>query len=122
MNRFPLRSFIVTIGVAFAAVEGCAAPQNAPAASPPPLASGVPPMPPPAVPSSTPASAPLPQPAASPSPPIDESAVASATGADKPEKSPDGTVKASFPRKDVEVAIDDWKVDQTAWEGKRRSS
>lgn len=44
------------------------------------------------------------------SPPIDEKAVADATGVDKPEKSPDGVVKASFPRKDVEVAVDGWKV------------
>lgn len=44
------------------------------------------------------------------SPPIDEKAVATATGVEKPEKSPDGVVKASFPRKDVEVAVDGWKV------------
>jgi hypothetical protein len=42
--------------------------------------------------------------------PIDEKAVADATGVEKPEKSPDGVVKASFPRKDVEVAVDGWKV------------
>jgi len=39
------------------------------------------------------------------SPPIDEKAVADATGVEKPEKSPDG-----FPRKDVEVAVDSWKM------------
>ncbi len=44
------------------------------------------------------------------SPAIDETAVAAATGAEKPEKSPDGTVKASFPRKDVPVTIDGWKM------------
>jgi len=44
------------------------------------------------------------------SPPIDEKAVADATGVEKTEKSPDGVVKASFPRKDVEVAVDGWKV------------
>jgi hypothetical protein len=44
------------------------------------------------------------------SPPIDEKAVADATGVEKPEKSPDGTVKANFPRKDVEIAVDSWKM------------
>jgi hypothetical protein len=44
------------------------------------------------------------------SPPIDERAVASATGVEKVEKSPDGTVKASFPPKDVDVAVDGWKM------------
>jgi hypothetical protein len=44
------------------------------------------------------------------SPAIDEAAVASATGVEKPEKSADGTVKASWPRKDVDVAIDGWKM------------
>ena len=42
--------------------------------------------------------------------PLDEKAVADATGVDKAEKSPDGTVKASFPRKDVEIAVDGWKM------------
>jgi hypothetical protein len=44
------------------------------------------------------------------SPPIDEKAVADATGVEKPEKSPDGAVKASFPRKDVNVVVDGWKM------------
>ncbi|MEP7052243.1 MAG: DUF1259 domain-containing protein [Pseudomonadota bacterium] len=44
------------------------------------------------------------------SPPIDEKAVADATGVEKPEKSPDGVVKASFPRKDVDVVVDGWKL------------
>jgi hypothetical protein len=44
------------------------------------------------------------------SPAIDEKAVAAATGVDKPETSPDGVVKASFPRKDVDVSIDGWKM------------
>jgi len=55
------------------------------------------------------------------SPPIDEKAVADATGAEKPEKSPDGVVKASFPRKDVEVSVDGWKLPPfmgvTSWVG-----
>jgi hypothetical protein len=107
MNRFPLRSLIITISVV-AAVAGCAAPQNTPAVPPSPPTSAATPVLAPAAPAPTPAASPLPQPA--PSPPIDENAVASATGVDKPEKSPDGTVKASFPRKDVEVAVDGWKV------------
>ena len=44
------------------------------------------------------------------SPPIDEAAVASATGVDKPEKAADGTVKASFPRTDVPVEVEGWKM------------
>jgi hypothetical protein len=57
-----------------------------------------------------------PTPAASPpstaklSPPIDEKAVATATGADQAEKSQDGVVKVSFPRKDVDVSVDGWKM------------
>lgn len=44
------------------------------------------------------------------SPAIDEKAVAEATGVEKIDKSPDGVLKATFPRKDVEVAVDGWKV------------
>ena len=55
------------------------------------------------------------------SPPIDEKAVADATGVEKPENSPDGVVKASWPRKDVDVAIDGWKIPPfmglTSWAG-----
>jgi hypothetical protein len=108
MNRLSRRWLIVAFGVAFAGGEGCAAPQDAPVAVPSaPPASLAAPIAPAAMPSPMPAAAPL---SPSLSPPIDESAVASATGVDKPEKSPDGTVKASFPRKDVEIAIDGWKV------------
>src|SRR5690349_8935687 len=42
-------------------------------------------------------------------PPIDEGAVKTATGADKAEVD-SGTVKVSFPRADVDVAIDGWKM------------
>lgn len=42
--------------------------------------------------------------------PIEEKAVADATGVEKPEKSPDGVVKASFPRKDVDVLVDGAKL------------
>jgi Domain of Unknown Function (DUF1259) len=41
--------------------------------------------------------------------PIDEKAVASATGADNPESS-GGVVKVSFPRRDVDVKVDGWKM------------
>lgn len=45
-----------------------------------------------------------------PSPPIDEKAVAASTGVETPEKSPDGVVKASWPRKDVPIAVDGWNM------------
>jgi hypothetical protein len=66
----------------------------------------------PAAPTSAPAPSSALQPAKSAqlSQPIDESVVARATGVDNPEKSPDGAVKASFPRKDVDVAVDGWKM------------
>jgi hypothetical protein len=67
---------------------------NPPAASAPPVAAADPPPP------TAPAL----------SPPIAEKAVADATGVEKPETSPDGVVKASFPRKDVDVAVDGWKA------------
>jgi hypothetical protein len=43
------------------------------------------------------------------SPPIDARAVAAATGVDKPDVA-DGVVKASFPRVDVSVAVDGWRL------------
>jgi hypothetical protein len=55
-------------------------------------------------------SAPPPPSAPTLSPPIEEKTVADATGVDKPDKSPDGVVKASWPRKDVPVAVDGWKM------------
>jgi hypothetical protein len=63
---------------------------------------------------STPPAAPPPSGLANTAPaktsaPIDESAVASATGVEKAEKN-EGVVKASFPRKDVEVMVDGWKM------------
>lgn len=68
---------------------------------------------PPPRPAPTNTSGPLPTaPPAAPalSPAIDEKAVSSATGVEKPETSPDGVVKASFPRKDVDVSVDGWKM------------
>ncbi|HEX2670365.1 MAG TPA: DUF1259 domain-containing protein [Polyangiaceae bacterium] len=44
------------------------------------------------------------------SPAIEEKAVADATGVEKVEKGPDGALKVTFPRKDVEVTVDGWKV------------
>jgi hypothetical protein len=53
--------------------------------------------------------------------PIDERVVAEATGVSAPEKSPDGVVKASWPRTDVPVAVDGWKMPPfmglTSWAG-----
>jgi hypothetical protein len=59
--------------------------------------------PPPVAPSSAPT-------ALAPSTPIDAKAVSAATGVDAPEVNGDGSVKASFPRKDVEVTVDGWKM------------
>lgn len=61
---------------------------------------------------STPTSTPTPTPTPTPAPatPIDPAAVTAATGAAQVDASPDGVVKASFPRKDVEVAVDGWKM------------
>src|SRR6185295_4835191 len=42
-------------------------------------------------------------------PPIDESAVKAATGAEKTEAD-SGTVKVSYPRTDVDIAVDGWKM------------
>jgi hypothetical protein len=44
------------------------------------------------------------------SPPIDARVIAEATGVATPEKSADGIVKASWPRTDVPVAVDGWKM------------
>jgi hypothetical protein len=107
-----LRSYVSLALVAATAVSGCGGvgPQPVlPTVPPPPMATTVASTPPPPV-SSAPAISESTPPAPVPSPPIDEKAVAEATGVEKPEKSPDGTVKASFPRKDVEVVVDGWKM------------
>jgi hypothetical protein len=99
----------LSIGFAFVTTVGCGAEATPPPASPPPpMATAAPPVP--APPPAPAAAAPAAPSSPALSPPIDEGAVATATGAEKPEKSADGTVKASFPRKDVEVAVDGWKL------------
>lgn len=102
------RKFVVACWVPlFALAPACAAP-----GAPPPVsarsdwaspASSPPPSAPPAPSLATPEPAPL-------SAAIDEQAVSDATGIAKVEQSSDGAVKASVPRKDVEVAIDGWKL------------
>jgi hypothetical protein len=110
--------FALSIGLALVAASGCAARVATPAApSAPPVSAATSPAPPPPEPlAASTATAP---PAVATSPAIDESAVAAATGAEKPEKSPDGVVRATFPRKDVEVAVDGWKLNPfmglTSW-------
>jgi hypothetical protein len=54
-------------------------------------------------------------------PPIEPAAVTAATGSAQVDKSPDGIVKASFPRKDVDVAVSGFKMAPfmglTSWVG-----
>ncbi|MDB4936119.1 MAG: hypothetical protein JWP87_3091, partial [Labilithrix sp.] len=95
---------------AFTTLAGCGG------AEPSPVCPSTPPAPvaaAPAAPAPASAPAPAPTPAAAPapklSPPIDDKAVAAATGVDKTDSS-DGVVKASFPRTDVPIAIDGWKM------------
>jgi hypothetical protein len=105
---------LLTALLATACAGQAGAPPVTPTAEPPAQATVTAPPPSPAV---TPAAGekdakltPASAEASALSAPIDEKAVADATGVDKPEKSPDGVVKAAFPRKDVEVAVDGWKV------------
>lgn len=84
-----------------ALATACGAPVNRPA--PAPLVSSAPVSAAPAPPPPTSAPPKL-------SAPIDDKAVAEATGVEKPEASADGVVKASWPRKDVDVAIDGFKM------------
>lgn len=81
----------VSVALLLSAVVGCA---PRPAAAPAAL---------PQVVTAAPANAPAPL-------PIDDAAVRAATGAEKSEKSADGTVKVSFPRKDVPVTVEGWKM------------
>jgi hypothetical protein len=110
MSRFTASSSIILalslLGLACGGGDASVPPHTPTSESTPPS-----PRPVPQVPLSTP-SPPSPPAASTPalSPAIDEKAVAAATGVEKPETSADGVVKASFPRKDVEVAVDGWKM------------
>jgi Domain of Unknown Function (DUF1259) len=108
----------VTLGLpalfAIVSAVGCADRHVAPRA---PTTSEAIPEPSPALfatpaPTAPPATAPTAAPEESPprGPAIDEQVVISATGAEKADKSPDGSVKVSFPRKDVAVTVDGWKM------------
>ena len=115
MKHLRMTPFVVEIAIILGVVSGCAEQQALPPAAPQPTAPGaVAPTPLPPTPTVAAPSAPTPAPAAPAatqlSPPIDEAAIASATGVEKPEKSPDGTVKVTFPRKDVDVTVDGWKL------------
>jgi hypothetical protein len=98
--------------IILALVTACAGQEGPPPTTP--MSATAPTAPPPIAAATSPANDAKLTPAsaepASLSAPIDEKAVADATGVEKPEKSPDGVVKASFPRKDVEVAVDGWKM------------
>jgi len=90
----------------------CGGAQQIPREPSPPSANATPPATP-AVAAAVPVAAPAPaaapaEPAPKLSPPISEAAVADATGG-KPE-STDGVVKVSFPRTDVPVQVDAWKM------------
>lgn len=111
MSRVPVTTKRVHLALALvlgAVAVGCGgaqAPANAPAG---PSVSAPPPGTAPRAPAAPPAAAAAAQPASAPT--IDEKAVVDATGVEKAETSPDGVVKASWPRKDVEVAVDGWKM------------
>jgi hypothetical protein len=114
-NRLAQQTWAVYLAPLVALVTACAGQERPPPVTPTvPSAASTPPPAPAAVASPieldksklTPA---LSEPAAF-SAPIDEKSVADATGVEKPEKGTDGVVKASFPRKDVEVSVDGWKM------------
>jgi len=86
----------------------CAGAQAPCPVCPPPVASVV--APPSTVASVAPSSSPPPL-ATAPAPAtLDEKAVSTATGVEKLEKSPDGTMKATWPRTDVDVVVDGFKM------------
>lgn len=53
---------------------------------------------------------PPPKPVVKLAPPLDAQVIAAATGVEKPEQSADGVVRATWPRKDVTVSVDAWKM------------
>jgi Domain of Unknown Function (DUF1259) len=100
--------------VAALLLAACGAPSSGgpPPATAPSVPSGATPTPGPTstAAQSSPASAPPPTVAApAAGPPIDEKAVGAATGVETPEKLGD-VVKVSYPRKDVPIAVDGWKM------------
>jgi hypothetical protein len=110
-DRFAQKSRTVCIATLFSLVTACAGNEAPPPVTPTSAPSTASTGPAPAsLPPATREPTPAPSEPASLSGPIDEKAVAEATGAEKPERSPDGVVKASFPRKDVDVAVDGWKM------------
>jgi hypothetical protein len=110
------QSLTASIVALFSLATACAGNESPPPVTPTgaPAAASTQPASASAATSSAPAEKPKLTPASSEpaalSAPIDEKAVADATSVEKPEKSPDGVVKVSFPRKDVEVAVDGWKM------------
>ena len=107
----PVLLLVLVLGGCGGAEPEARAPAPASASAPPPLPSTSAPSTPASSVAPPPATAAPPADAAQPklSPPIDENAVAAATGVEKPESS-HGVVKASFPRKDVDVRVDGWKM------------
>jgi hypothetical protein len=114
---FSRASFVVSLSTLVLACASEA--QQPPPATPAAMATAAPAPPPPQPaaisasppPGAAPVAASAPPPAAAAlSPPISEKAVAEATGVEKAETSPDGVVKASFPRKDTEVLVEGWKI------------
>jgi hypothetical protein len=114
------RSRLMTAFASAIVASPCGGAEPAPAA---PTASAAPPAPAVTPSAPTPVTPPVaaPTPAAStsaeaptapaaPSPPIDEKLVAEATGVAKLDKSADGVVKATWPRNDVAVTVDGWKM------------
>jgi hypothetical protein len=115
MPRMLRAASVALVSCSLLACGGSAPEPVAPLAPPPPR--------PVAAPVLATAPAPSPAPAVAPlklSPAIDDKAVAAATGADKAESS-DGVVKVSFPRADVPVTVDGWKMAPfmglTSWAG-----
>ena len=96
------------LSVSFVACGGSAPPPAASSPSVAPLTTG-------STPAASPASAPTKL-----SPPLEDKAVAAATGAEKTESS-DGVVRVSFPRTDVPITVDAWRMPPfmglTSWAG-----
>lgn|GEM_PF-153954 len=116
LSRFTRGFAGSALALLFALATACAGPEGPPPATPAsawPSPASTPSSPsqaaPPPVAKNTTVSAAANEPATLSSA-IDEKAVAEATGIAKLETTPDGVVKASLPRKDIEVAVDGWKI------------